>query len=192
MKLADWQKTLNDLDAIDPELIEDADIKKELDKLRNKLIRKGKREFEDGSMLKALVEMIEIMGFSQKKTFIFLDSHYFSESKAKKLWFKTKKDNRDKIEELRQQQACDLLSGYMQWLIKHHAEDFPPPYSTLHTHALLHLKSNNTALFDWALKKAFLEFYDIEHEDFEPEYKKSTKDKLSEAYLAFIGHPRID
>ena len=89
--VADLQKTLNDLDAIDPELIEDADVKKELDKLRKKLIRKGKREFEDGSMLKALVEMIEIMGFSQKKAFMFLDSHYFSESKAKSFGLKLKK-----------------------------------------------------------------------------------------------------
>jgi len=60
----------------------------------------------------------------------------------------------------------------MQWLIKHRAEDFPPPYSTLHSHALLHLKSNELVLFNWATEKAFLKYYDIEHDNFKPDYNK--------------------
>lgn len=82
MNLDDLLKTLNSLDAIPPELREETGTTEEWNKFRNKLIKKGKGEFEDGSMLNALVELIEIMGFSQKKSFKFVDSHYFSESRA--------------------------------------------------------------------------------------------------------------
>ena len=156
MKLEDLLNEINRLDAIDPMFIKEAEIGEVLDKYRKKLIRSGKREFEDGSMLKALVELIEIMGFHQTRSFKFVDSPYFSESKASKLWYKTKKGNPEKIEELRQQQAFDLLSDYLPWLIKHHAEKYPPPYPTLHTYALLNLKSKKPALYHWALKKAYL------------------------------------
>jgi hypothetical protein len=110
MKREDLLNELNKLDAINPKFIKEAEIGKELDKLRKKLIRSGKREFENESMLKALVELIEIVGCSQKQSFQFVHSSHFSEAKAKKLWFKTQKDNPDKIENLRQQQAYRLLS----------------------------------------------------------------------------------
>ena len=75
--------------------------------------------------------------------------------------------------------AYRLVRPYLEWLVIDLSKDYPSTYSALPAYALSCLKTNEPELFNWALKKAYLEFYDIKHEDFKPEYKKLTIDELS-------------
>ena len=91
MNWEDVQQALNKLDEIDPKIIEDAEVAKDLDKFRHKFLRKAKKKITDEQGLETLVEFIEIIGWSQNEAFQFVDSMDFQKARAKKLWFDTKK-----------------------------------------------------------------------------------------------------
>lgn len=173
MNWDDVQQELNKLDEIDPKIMEYAGTAKDLYKLRHKLIKNAKKKVTDEQGLETLVEFIEIIGWSQKDAFDFVDSMDFKRARAKKLWWETQKVNPSKIEDLRQHVAYRLVRPYLEWLVNDLTKDYSLTYSALPNYALSRMKTNNPVLFEWALKKAYLEFYEIKHEDFKPDYKKS-------------------
>ena len=179
MNIDDLEKAVRNLDAMGPASKEDPAIARTAEKLRKQLLKKGRKEIFDGIMLESLVDMIEINGLSQKQSFkaIGQASRLFTEARAKKLWFDTRKHNLQKIEDLRQYHAYRLTSDLLTWMKGDQTELLPE------SRTLLRLKNEEPALWDWAATIVLLDDRGTKHRDFKPNYKKPVealeKDLLS-------------
>lgn len=173
MKVKDLKKTVALLDGMRILMESDPAMKPVLDalgldKIKKQQIRKTKKEVLDNVALKVLVSMIEFVGMSQNQAFKQASSSHFTVSRAKKLWFDTRRDNPDKIEDYRQQIAYHLLSSSKKWYDEDKLENMPSNLS----YFLWHLRNSEPELFNWAMVKVALDSRGEEHEDLKPDYKK--------------------
>ncbi len=178
MNIHDLEKAVNNIDAIPSEIRKDPAIARDMDQIRQKLIRKARKQFTDDGMLESLVYLIEICGESRKQSFKALGKvKMFTEARAKKLWFDTRKHNLQKIEDLRQYHAYRLTSDLLTWMKGDQTEPLPE------SRTLLRLKNEEPALWDWAATIVLLDDRGTKHRDFKPNYKKPVevpeKDLLS-------------
>jgi hypothetical protein len=178
MNIDDLEKAVSHLDAMGPASRENPTIVKTVEKLRKQLLKRGKKEIFDDTMLESLVDLIEIHGLSQKQAFKDVGQMKgLSKSRAKKLWFETQKHDPEKIENLRLSHAYRLVMDFLIWMKGDQAEAFSSPAT------LIRLKNKEPELWDWAAEVVLLDVKDIKHRDFKPNYKKPVevleKDLLS-------------
>ena len=179
MKVKDLKKTVALLDGMRILMESDPAMKPVLDalgldKIKKQQIRKTKKEVLDNVALKVLVSLIEFVGMSGNQAFKQASSSHFTVSRAKKLWFDTRKD---KIEDYRQQIAYHLLSSSKNWYDEDKLENMPSNLS----YFLWHLRNSEPELFNWAIVKVGLDSRGEEHGDFKPDYKKPDQTQEIEA-----------
>jgi hypothetical protein len=99
MNIDDFEKAISHLDAMGSASREDPAIARTVEKLRKQLLKKGKKEIFDNTMLESLVYLIDICGESQEQAFNTVGQfREASKARAKKLWFETRNHEPEKIE----------------------------------------------------------------------------------------------
>jgi len=174
----EWQEMMGAANQNKPGLMDDPALRKTAEKFLRQFERKKRKHEIDSLLLWGLVNVIEIMGFSQKQAFKMAGDakgsrgvsakEFWSEARAKNLWFETKKNDPGTIEDIRQAHAYRYVNELTQWIVSDQSTELP----SITSKVVQRVKEKEPALYNWAFQKAYWDYTGEEYEDFKPDYSK--------------------